>query len=71
MASPKVVDVIQLAPERELDSEGDQKSNSNSEDVGDQFIKEEEPAQGEPVMLALELVNQHPKGDTDSENLAQ
>ena len=64
VAMPKAVDVIQLAGELELDSEGEAESHSESEEEGEEFVQEELP-QGELVLLAVELVKEHQKGDTD------
>ena len=39
MATPKAVDVIQLAGELELHSEREEESDSESEEEGEQFIQ--------------------------------
>ena len=52
------MDVIQLAGELELDSEGEEESDSESEDEGEECI-DEELAEGEFVLLAVELVKEH------------
>ena len=45
-------------------------SESDSEEEGEELIQEE-LEQGELVLLAVELVKEHQKGDTDCQNLAQ
>ena len=66
VATPKAVDVIHLAGELELDRAGDEESDSDSEEEED-----EDSAQGDIILLAIELVKEQQKGDIDCHSWAQ
>ena len=71
VATPKAVDVIQLAVELEVDSAGEEESDSYRVEEGEEPFQEEDSAQGEVILLAIDLVMEEQKGDTDWQRLGQ
>ena len=71
MATPKVVEIIQLASELEFDIEPEEESDSESEEEAEECFQEESSTQGEDVLLPIEMLREHQKGDTDCQSLAQ
>ena len=71
MATPKAVEVIQLAGELELHRAGEEESDSDSEQEGEECFQEDSSAQGEVILLDFEVLKEHQKGDTNCQSLAQ
>ena len=71
MATPKAVDIIQLAGELELDWAGEEEFDSDSEEEGEEWFQEDKTAQGEVILLAFDMLKEHQKGDPNWQSLAQ
>ena len=71
LAMTEAVDVIQLSGELEVDCAVEEESDSDSEEVGEEFFYEDNSAQGEVILKAFDLLKEHQKGETDSPSLAQ
>ena len=71
VATPKAVDIIQLAGELELGSGREEESDSDSEEKGAECFQEDKSAQGEVILLAFDVLKEHQKCDTDCQSLAQ
>ena len=67
----KAVEIIHLAGELEVDSDSGEESDSESEDTGEECFQDDSSAQGKVILLAIEMLKEHQKGDTDCESLAQ
>ena len=71
VATPTAVDVIQRAGELELDSAGEEEADSDSEEEGEECFQEDNSAQVEVILLALDMLKEQQQGDTDCQSLAQ
>ena len=65
VATPKAVDVIQIAGELELESAREEESDSDCEEKGEQCFQEDNSEQGEVILLAFDMLKEHQKGDND------
>ena len=69
VATPKTVEIIQLAGKLDLDSDAEE-YDFDSEEEGEEPLKENS-AQGEVILLAFDMLKEHQNGDTDWQSLAQ
>ena len=71
MATPEAVESIQLEGELKHDNQADEESDSVIEEEGEEWFQEDNSQLGEVVLLAIEMLREHQKGDTDCHSLAQ
>ena len=68
---PKAVEIVPVAGEIELDSDAEEEADLDSEEEGEEWFQEDSLAQGEFLLLGIEMLREHQKGDTDCQSLAQ
>ena len=71
VATPKAVEIIQLAGELELDIDAEEESDSDTEEEGEECIQEDNLLHGEVDLHGIEMMKEHQKGYTDCQSLAQ
>ena len=65
MATPKAVEIIQLALEIEIDSMVEEECDFDIEEEGEESIQDDHLELGEGVLLGIKMVREHQKGLTD------
>ena len=71
VATPKAVDIIQLARELEVGSAGEEESDSDTKGEGDECFHVDNSADRAVILLAFDKLKEHQKGGTDCQSLAQ
>ena len=71
VAVRKSVDIIQLAGEIELDTNAEKESDSKREKEGEEYLQEDSVAQGEVVLLGIEMLGKHQNSNPDCLRLIQ